>query len=179
MSPKSPSPSSSKPTPTLRSRRKSRALAAFGGLAAVLMLGSCAQVGSGAGGGTDEGSGYPDRKIEMIVSFSPGGAVDTAARLVAPVLERELGVTVEVTNVTGAGGQVGYTKLTQADPDGYTIGTTGSPSVVVSPLDPSRGATYTRESFQPLAMQVSDPAAIAVPVDSPYKTLDDLFEAAR
>ncbi|MDQ0821913.1 tripartite-type tricarboxylate transporter receptor subunit TctC [Arthrobacter sp. V1I7] len=72
-----------------------------------------------------------------------------------------------------------YTQLTSAKPDGYTIGATGSPSVVVSPLDPSRGAKYTRSSFQPLGRQVIDPAVIAVQSDSPYKTLKDLLDAAK
>ena len=69
--------------------------------------------------------------------------------------------------------------LTSAKPDGYTIGATGSPSVVVSPLDPSRGAKYTRSSFQPLGRQVIDPAVIAVQPDSPYKTLKELLDAAK
>lgn len=56
---------------------------------------------------------------------------------------------------------------------------TGSPSVVVSPLDPSRGAKYTRESFQPLGRQVIDPAVIAVQPDSPYQTLKELLDAAK
>jgi tripartite-type tricarboxylate transporter receptor subunit TctC len=119
------------------------------------------------------------KPIELVVAFAPGGAVDSAARLVAPVLEQELGTNVEVINKPGAGGQIGYTALTSAKPDGYTIGATGSPSVVVSPLDPSRGAKYTRDSFQPLGMQVIDPALVGVAPDSPYNTLDDLIAAAK
>ena len=105
--------------------------------------------------------------------------MDTAARLVAPHLEKDLGTNVEVINRPGAGGQIGYTALTSAKPDGYTIGATGSPSVVVSPLDPARGAKYTRDSFQPLGSQVIDPAVIAVEPDSPYKTLTELLDAAK
>jgi tripartite-type tricarboxylate transporter receptor subunit TctC len=105
--------------------------------------------------------------------------VDTAARLIQPILEKELGTNVEVINKPGAGGQIGYTQLTSAAPDGYTIGATGSPSVVVSPLDPSRGAKYTRDSFQPLGRQVVDPTVIAVQPDSPYTTLKDLLDAAK
>ncbi len=129
-------------------------------------------------GGT--GEGFPGSKpIELVVSFAPGGAVDTAARLVAPELEKSLGTNIEVVNRPGAGGQIGYTELTGAKADGYTIGATGSPSVVVSPLDPARGATYTRESFQPLGMQVVDPAVIGVAPDSPYTTLSALIDAAK
>ncbi|MGW7682290.1 Bug family tripartite tricarboxylate transporter substrate binding protein [Kribbella sp. NPDC054772] len=119
------------------------------------------------------------KPVQLIVAFAPGGAVDTAARLVVPVLEKELGITVEVVNKPGAGGQVGYTFLTSAKPDGYTIGATGSPSVVVSPLDPARGAKYDRQSFQPLGMQVIDPAVIGVAPDSPYSSVKDLVDAAK
>jgi tripartite-type tricarboxylate transporter receptor subunit TctC len=134
---------------------------------------------SGATGASGEEFPKAGKPVELIVAFAPGGAVDTAARLVQPVLEEQLGTPVEVINAPGAGGQIGYTKLTTAQPDGYTIGATGSPSVVVSPLDPSRGASYTREDFQPLARQVIDPAVIAVQPDSPYQTLEDLLAAAK
>lgn len=158
-------------------RKTTRTLALTGGVAILIALTACAP--RPTAGGDAAGSGYPERKVEMLVAFAPGGAVDTAARLIAPALERELGVTVEVTNVPGAGGQVGYTQLANAKPDGYTIGSTGSPSVVVAPLDPARGATFTIDSFQPLAMQVVDPAVIAVAPNSSYDTLEDLFAAAK
>jgi tripartite-type tricarboxylate transporter receptor subunit TctC len=155
-----------------------RITAAFAA-AALIALTGC---GANAGTGNTAGAGDFPRKgksIELIVSFSSGGAVDTAARLIQPVLEKELGTNVEVINKPGAGGQIGYTQLTSAKPDGYTIGATGSPSVVVSPLDPARGAKYTRASFQPLGRQVIDPTVIAVQPDSPYKTLKELLDAAK
>jgi tripartite-type tricarboxylate transporter receptor subunit TctC len=154
-----------------------RLAAALLAVTAVAGLAACGQRG-GAGAAAADWP-RPGRHIELIVSFAPGGAVDTAARLVAPVMEQQLGTTVEVVNRPGAGGQIGYTELTGAEPDGYTIGATGFPSVVVSPLDPSRGATYTRESFQPLGMQVVDPAVIGVAPDSPHTSLASLLDAAR
>lgn len=161
-------------------KRTARTAVIAGSLAGLLALGGCASTGGGQSDGADgSDSSFPDRNIELVVAFGAGGAVDSGARLIAPVLERELGVTVEVVNVPGAGGQVGYTQLVNSAPDGYTIGTTGSPSVVVAPLDESRGATFTMESFQPLALHVIDPSAIAVAPDSPYETLDDLLEAAK
>lgn len=130
--------------------------------------------------GGSAGGDFPGNKpIELIVAFAPGGAVDTAARLVAPQIEEAIGTNVEVVNRPGAGGQIGYTELTSAKADGYTIGATGSPSVVVSPLDPARGAQYTRASFEPLGMQVVDPAVIGVAPDSPYTDLASLIDAAK
>lgn len=152
--------------------------------AAVAAASLIALTGCGANAGATNSAAASDfpkkgKSIDLIVAFSSGGAVDTAARLIQPVLEKELGTNVEVVNKPGAGGQIGYTALTGAKPDGYTIGATGSPSVVVSPLDPARGAKYTRESFQPLGRQVIDPTVIAVQPDSPYKTLKDLLDAVK
>jgi tripartite-type tricarboxylate transporter receptor subunit TctC len=143
-----------------------------------------ALTGCGANAGSTNNAAAGDfpkkgKSIDLVVAFASGGAVDTAARLIQPVLEKELGTNVEVINKPGAGGQIGYTQLTSAKPDGYTIGATGSPSVVVSPLDPSRGAKYTRESFQPLGRQVIDPTVIAVQPDSPYQSIKDLLDAAK
>ncbi|NSX38267.1 tripartite tricarboxylate transporter substrate binding protein [Pseudarthrobacter oxydans] len=146
--------------------------------ASLIALTGC---GANAGATNAAGGDFPKKgkTIDLVVAFSSGGAVDTAARLIQPILEKELGTNVEVINKPGAGGQIGYTQLTGAAPDGYTIGATGSPSVVVSPLDPSRGAKYTRDSFQPLGRQVIDPTVIAVQPDSPYQTLKDLLDAAK
>lgn len=153
-------------------------IAAVLAAASLIALTGC---GANAGATNAAGSDFPKKgkTIDLVVAFSSGGAVDTAARLIQPILEKELGTNVEVINKPGAGGQIGYTQLTSAAPDGYTIGATGSPSVVVSPLDPSRGAKYTRDSFQPLGRQVIDPTVIAVQPDSPYQTLKDLLDAAK
>ncbi|MET7328923.1 tripartite tricarboxylate transporter substrate binding protein [Nonomuraea sp. NPDC005650] len=145
-------------------------------VAVMTALAACGAQQSGGAAGAWPRKGKP---VTLIVSFAPGAAVDAAARVVAPVLEKELGTNVEVLNRPGAGGQIGYTALTKAKPDGYTIGATGSPSVVVSPLDPSRGATYTRQSFQPLGMQVLDPMLVGVAPGSPYKDLKALIEAVK
>ena len=156
-------------------------LAAALAAASLIGLTGCGANAGATGAAGAAGSDFPKKgkSIDLIVAFGSGGAVDTAARLIQPVLEKELGTNVEVINKPGAGGQIGYTQLTSAKPDGYTIGATGSPSVVVSPLDPSRGAKYTRESFQPLGRQVIDPTVIAVQPDSPYQTLKDLLDAAK
>lgn len=158
-------------------KTRSRIAAALAA-ASLIALTGC---GANAGATNASAGDFPKKgkTIDLVVAFSSGGAVDTAARLIQPILEKELGTNVEVINKPGAGGQIGYTQLTSAAPDGYTIGATGSPSVVVSPLDPARGAKYTRDSFQPLGRQVIDPAVIAVQPDSPYQTLTELLDAAK
>ncbi|MEV0389310.1 tripartite tricarboxylate transporter substrate binding protein [Nonomuraea sp. NPDC050643] len=145
-------------------------------VAVTTALAACGAQQPGGAAGAWPRKGKP---VTLVVAFAPGAAVDAAARVVAPVLEKELGTNVEVLNKPGAGGQIGYTALAKAKADGYTIGATGSPSVVVSPLDPSRGAAYTRQSFLPLGMQVLDPMLVGVAPDSPYKDLKGLVEAVK
>ena len=119
------------------------------------------------------------KSIQMIVGYAPGGSADTGSRILASGLEKELGIPVVVVNKPGASGQIGLTALAAAKPDGYTIGTTTFPIAVVSCLVSERKASYTRSSFQPLALQINDPNLIAVKADSRFKTLKDIVEAAK
>ncbi len=64
---------------------------------------------------------YPDRPVTIIVPFAAGGPTDTVARLVAEAMGRDLGGTVVVENVGGAGGTLGAQRVAQARPDGYTL----------------------------------------------------------
>jgi tripartite-type tricarboxylate transporter receptor subunit TctC len=124
---------------------------------------------------------YPEhgRPITMIVGYAPGGATDTAARLMAAAMEPLLHTSVQVVNRPGAGSQVGLTQLVRAKPDGYTLSYMVIPTVVTHYLDPTRGAIYTRASFQPIGQHYVTPAVLAVRSDGPYHTLKDLVEAAR
>jgi tripartite-type tricarboxylate transporter receptor subunit TctC len=69
--------------------------------------------------------------------------------------------------------------LSRSKPDGYSLGVIGTPSFIVSSLDEKRGASYTRDSFTPLGLQVVDPGIVGVSPDSPYKTAKDLIDAAK
>ncbi|WP_419899794.1 tripartite tricarboxylate transporter substrate-binding protein [Roseomonas sp. USHLN139] len=64
---------------------------------------------------------FPNRTINIIVPFAAGGPTDTVTRLVAEVMGRDLGQTVVVENVGGAGGTLGAARVAMAKPDGYTL----------------------------------------------------------
>lgn len=143
-------------------------MAAFG-IAAFAATGAMAQ------------SAYPEagRTLTMIVPFGAGGPTDAAARLLIPGIESALGVNVVVENLPGASTQIGVTRLSQAAPDGYTIGFVSLPQLITVYGDPDRGAVFNRESLQPLAMHVVDPIAVIVRADSPYQTFGELMDAVR
>lgn len=120
-----------------------------------------------------------NKTVEIIVGYPAGGATDVGARVLAPLLEKELGTPVQVVNKAGAGGQVGLTELARAKPDGYTLGYTTLPPVVTTYLDPRRQAVFDRKSFDTVALHVFDPGTVAVRADSPYKTFEDVINAAK
>ena len=64
---------------------------------------------------------YPSRPITIIVPFAAGGPTDTVARLLGEAMGRDLGQSVVVENVGGAGGTLGAQRTAQARPDGYTL----------------------------------------------------------
>lgn len=114
----------------------------------------------------------------MIIGFSAGGSTDVGARMIGSALEKELGVPLVGENRTGGSGQVGYNALIASKPDGYTFSTT-SASAILGPINPAIGAAYTKDDFAPIARVVFDPNVLAIPADSPWKTLDDVLAAAK
>ncbi|MBR0659942.1 tripartite tricarboxylate transporter substrate binding protein [Neoroseomonas oryzicola] len=119
------------------------------------------------------------RTVELIVPYPPGGGNDIGARALAPLLERELGMAVVVQNRPGAGSQIGMAQVARARPDGLTIAYGLWPQTTTLYLDPGRQAGFTRESFTPLALHVTDPGAIVVRTDSPIRSLAEMIAAAK
>ena len=133
-----------------------------------------------AGGGVALAQSFPgNRAITIIVPYAPGGMTDTAARLMATALERELKCKVLVVNKAGAASQVGMTELARSAPDGYTLGYAVLPTVTTHYLDRNRQAIYTRASFRPIALDYYSPAMLAVRAESPYHSIKDLVAAAK
>ncbi|MEI2416387.1 tripartite tricarboxylate transporter substrate binding protein [Orrella sp. JC864] len=88
---------------------------------------------------------YPTRPITLVVAYPPGGSTDTAARLLAERMGRELGQSVVVENRPGAGGVIGASGVAKARPDGYTLLFAASPELSIAgltnknlPYDPAK-----------------------------------------
>ncbi len=64
---------------------------------------------------------YPNKSIRMIVPFTPGGTTDILARAIGAKLTEQLGQSVIIENVAGAGGSIGAERVAKAAPDGYTL----------------------------------------------------------
>jgi tripartite-type tricarboxylate transporter receptor subunit TctC len=116
------------------------------------------------------------RPITFIVPWGAGGGTDAVGRVMASLLERELGRPVNVINRTGGSGVVGHSAIANARPDGYTIGIL---TVEIAMMHHQKLTELTGASFTPLGLINLDPTAIQVRVDSPYKGLDELLNAIR
>jgi tripartite-type tricarboxylate transporter receptor subunit TctC len=119
---------------------------------------------------------YPVRPITFIVPWGAGGGTDAVGRIVASLLERDLGRPVNVVNRTGGSGVVGHSAIANARPDGYTIGIL---TVEIAMMHHQKLTRLNGASFTPLGMVNLDPTAIQVRADSPYATLGELLDAVR
>ena len=120
---------------------------------------------------------FPQRNIQLVVPFEPGGAGDTTSRIIAEaanaLLERRK---LSVVNRSGGGGIVGQTFVSRSRADGHTILSMTS-SVVTNPK--LKGASYSVSDFKPVALYNFDPDVIAVAADSPYADIGEFIAAAR
>jgi tripartite-type tricarboxylate transporter receptor subunit TctC len=132
-----------------------------------------------AAAGTAGAQNFPNKPVQLMVAFPAGGGTDVAARILAAIAEKSLGQPIVVINKGGAGGQVGWTELVRQRPDGYYIGFINLPATNTVILDADRKAIFTEKDFTPIINQVLDPGVIWVRADSPYKTVQDLLEAAK
>ncbi|MFL5332356.1 MAG: tripartite tricarboxylate transporter substrate binding protein, partial [Geminicoccaceae bacterium] len=114
----------------------------------------------------------------MIVGFAPGGGTDVMVRALSLFLAAEIpGANFVVLNRPGAGGETAYVAMQSARPDGYTIGAINTPGYISVPIE--RKVRYDRAKIRPIARLVDDPTAFVVRLDSPYRSLRGLIEAAR
>ena len=120
---------------------------------------------------------WPEKPVEIVVGFVAGGATDLDARAVAPMLEQRIGGPVVVVNRPGAGGEVALASVARARPDGHALATTNMPGLLTIPIE--RQAQFKLDDFAGIANMVTDPTAITVHEDSPYRSVQDLLAAAR
>ncbi len=121
---------------------------------------------------------YPNRAIELVVPFSPGGSNDLYARIYSAKLAQILKNQVIVVNRGAGGGIQGVLYAARAKKDGYTLLACG-PSMVINSMV-SKEATYSPlKNFIPLGFLGSSPMVLAVRSDSPFKTFSELIDYAR
>jgi tripartite-type tricarboxylate transporter receptor subunit TctC len=122
---------------------------------------------------------WPSRPIQIVVSFGAAGAADIIARLIGDKLAVALGQPVIVEDKPGAGGNIGAAAVARANPDGYTLLMSGSPTHSVGPyLYKDLGYDPMRD-VPPVAMLAVAPNLLVVNSSLPVKSVADLVALAR
>lgn len=146
-------------------------------------------VGAGATAGATLAQEYQDvdvpTPVRVIVAYSAGGSTDTQVRVTNPYFEKHIEeltgkrISAVVVNLPGAGGEVGWTALVNADADGSTIGIINLPAVPLVEIARDTDFEPWLENFTPLGVNVIDPNVIMLGERSPYASLEEAIEAAK
>jgi tripartite-type tricarboxylate transporter receptor subunit TctC len=119
---------------------------------------------------------FPSRPIQFICPWGAGGGTDRVARMLAVLLEKDLGQPVTVVNRTGGGGAVGHTAGSTAAPDGYTITIV---TVEINMMHWMGLAKVTYSDFKPVGLVNVDSAGVSVKADAPWKNIRELLDYAK
>ncbi|MGS1110555.1 Bug family tripartite tricarboxylate transporter substrate binding protein [Achromobacter anxifer] len=121
---------------------------------------------------------WPAQPIRWIVPYPAGGGTDVVARTVASGLEKPLGQTIVVENRPGAATIIGATAIAQAEANGYMVGTADSGTLAFNPSLYAK-LSYDPSKFTYIGGIAKFPLLLAVNVNSPFKTVDDVIQAAK
>jgi tripartite-type tricarboxylate transporter receptor subunit TctC len=124
--------------------------------------------------GNAQADHFPSRQITIVVPFSAGGPSDAMARVLAERMQRSLGRTILIENVTGAGGSLGVGRVVRSAPDGYTIGFGHLGTNVANGAIYKLGYDLVTD-LEPVVMLPSNPMIIVSKDAVPAKTLQELL----
>ncbi|HEU5320050.1 MAG TPA: tripartite tricarboxylate transporter substrate binding protein, partial [Methylomirabilota bacterium] len=119
---------------------------------------------------------YPSRPVQLVCPWAAGGGTDRIARMVAVLLEKELGQPVTVVNRTGGSGAVGHTAGATASPDGHTLTIV---TIEITQMHWQGLTPLTYREYAPVALLNIDPAGVQVAAASEFKSLKPLLEAVK
>jgi len=119
---------------------------------------------------------WPTRPVTMICPWGAGGGTDATARIVAQLLEKELGQPFNVVNRTGGSGVVGHSAIATAAPDGYTIGML---TVEISMMHHQGLTDLKSTNYAALGLMNEDPPGVQVSASSPYKDIKALADGIK
>ena len=143
------------------------------------LLSGIAAVGLVAASPSTVAQTYPSKPIKFVVPWSPGGATDAIARIIAQPLSKELGVAVVVDNRAGAGGNIGTAAFVREPADGYAILMATSSTNAANPHLYRKLGFDPIKDFAPVIYVASVPNILVVPSSSPVHSVKELLELAR
>lgn len=145
----------------------------------ITKLGGCAMalaLTAVAGAAWAECDWKPERPVTYVVPWGAGGGTDANSRMLASLLEKEMGQPFNVVNRTGGNGVVGHSAIATAEPDGYTV---GAVTVEITTMHHAGLTDLNQTNVTPIALVDIVPSSVLVAADSPFESLDDLLAYAK
>lgn len=121
---------------------------------------------------------FPEKAVHIVVPFVPGGAADSAARLIAPSLQKRLGQPVLIENKGGAGATIGTAYVAASSADGYTL-LMGSASNAIGNAIQNKVPYVFERDFTPVMLVADVPGVVVVPAKLPVKNIRELIAYAK
>jgi tripartite-type tricarboxylate transporter receptor subunit TctC len=122
---------------------------------------------------------YPSKPIRMMVGFSPGGGVDSSARIIAPRFGEELKATIVVDNKTGASGMICSEYVAKSAPDGYTLMYTGGSAITIAPQLVAKPPINALTDLVPVNAIGASPLILSVHPGLGVRTLPEFLARAK
>ncbi len=117
---------------------------------------------------------WPTKNIRIVLQFSPGGATDVVARILAQHLTTSLGQTVIVENKPGADGQIAAEFVMRAEPDGHTFFMASNTPMMQVPLLKKNPPYDPLTSFTPVTLVGHYIYVMVANSKLPFKTFSEL-----
>lgn len=146
-------------------------------MALALVTAGCGGADEQSPAATDTAADYPSETISLYIPYAAGGPTDLLGRATASFMEEDLGQTIVVENRPGASGSLGIQAMLAGGDDGHTLSIIAVPATATNPLQQDVG--YTNEDYVPVGVISVIPSVLVVGADSPYKTGEDFFSAAK
>jgi len=122
---------------------------------------------------------FPDRPIKIIAPFTPGSPNDVIARLIAPPMGIQLGQSVVIDNRPGGGTSIGVKATMSAEPDGYTLMVSNSPTHFIAPFVNKTLAYDPLKDFVAVAAVASGGLMLVIAIDVPAKNIQEFVAYAK
>ncbi len=120
---------------------------------------------------------YPEKAVNYIIPFGPGGESDITARHQQSFFKKLFGEDLVISYKPGGGGAVGWSQLNGMKGDAYTIMGINLPHIIIKPQQKNVG--FTAEEIIGVYMFHYTPDALVVTADSPFKTVQDIIDYAK